>query len=133
VALTVDQTTDIWCDGEDMRPEQPEVSGALCVAQRLMRRWTTPKGLFKFWPNEGHDARQYLLSKEPPWRIKSALEAEALRDEQVEICQVTPTLLDNGATLNLDGFFTTKLGVFKFSMNVTDAAATLIALEAASG
>lgn len=110
----------------------PEVSGGLCVAQRLMRRWTTPRGFFQFWPNEGHDVRQYLLDKAPPWRIKAALEAEAIRDEQIDVCVVTPTLSDDGTTMNLDGIFTTKFGVFKFSMGITDAAATLLALEAAS-
>lgn len=110
----------------------PPVTGGECVAHRLLRRWTTPKGFFRRWPNSGHDVRQYLGDKQPIWRIKNALENEAAKDEQVTFCLVTPTLSDDGTFITLDGVFATKLGVFKFSMTVTQAAGSLIALEKAS-
>lgn len=134
MALSLEQTTDIWQLGPDMRPEMPEVSGGECVAQRVLFAWQTPKGFFKWpgWQNRGCDARQALLDKAPLWPLKIQLEEEAKQDEQVDNCVVTPTLSDDGTFLYLDGLLFTKFGVFTFSMTITQAAGQLIALQAAA-
>jgi len=132
VALSVEDTRDLWNDGNDYRPEMPAASGGEAVAQRLLRRWTTPYGFFRRWSSFGHDARQYIGDKQPLWRAKAGLENEAKKDEQVASILVIPTLEQDGTFLRLDGMFATKGGVFKFTMGITEAAGSLIALEKAS-
>ena len=129
--LSVAQTTDLWHDGEDFSREMREVSGERAAAQRLLFRWTKSKDRKPFL-GEGVDAREYILGKEPLWRIKVELESEGVRDEQIETCTVLPSRSDDLTQLLLDGFFSTKLGTFKFSMAITEAAGALIALQKAN-
>jgi hypothetical protein len=130
--LSVAETTDLYLDGEDYTPEMREVSGELCIAQRLLRRWTTPKGFFPWWPNAGEDVRECLLDKAPLWQIKVKLEAEGVQDEAVDSVFVNPSLEQDGTYLVLEGWFACKLGTFKFSMGITEAAGNLIALQRAA-
>lgn len=125
----VPETIDIWWE-EDFKPEMPEVSGMLALAQRLLRRITTPKGFFPWWPNEGINIHEYILTKVPTWRIKSDVESECLRDEQVETIIATPEYRDGGKSIYLELFVVSKVGNFNFTMTATEASASLIALQA---
>lgn len=128
---TLADTTDTWLLG-DFLPNMPEVSGITALAQRLVRRLQTPRGLFPFWPNFGLDVRQFALSKTPPWQIASQVEQELLKDEQVQSVIVTPSQTDGGRALRLDVFVAAAVGNFVFTMTATEAAATLIQLQKAA-
>lgn len=131
MALTLGETSDIYLLG-DMRPEMPTVSGFDALAQRLIRRLSTPRGFFPFWPNFGLNIRKYSLSKIPTWQIAHEVQDECLKDEQVKDVIVTPTYGDQGRSVRLDVYVTAAVGNFTFSMAATDAAATLIALQKAA-
>lgn len=116
----------------DMDLEGSEVTGVVALAERLLRRLTTPKGMFPWWPNEGYDARDALLSKQPLWRIKTAIEAECERDEQCLSAVATIVMSTDGKTMTIKIAALTEEGDFIFTMGITEAAGTLIAVQKAS-
>ncbi len=124
-------TIDLWWE-EDARPDMPMVAGIYAIGQRLYRRLVTPRGFFPFWPNEGLGISKYLLSKPPLWVVKTEVEAECKRDQQVENVIVTPQLTSNKTLLLIDIFFTTPFGAADLTMTATEAAATLISLQKAT-
>lgn len=128
MAGSLDETRDIYLVS-DLRPEMPEVSGVDALAQRLLLRLTTPKGIFPWWPDEGLDVTTYALSKEPDYRIAAAIKAECERDEQVDLARVE--IDRSSGRLRFTVFAFSPLGDFKMTMGITQAAATLLALEAA--
>lgn len=125
---TLNQTRDLHLD-MDMTFEAYEVSGVRALAERLLRRITTSKGMFEWWPNDGYDARDALLSKIPPWKIKAAIENECMKDEQVVSIVATVTVSADGRTMTVLLNVTTEQGDYDFTMGITQAAATLIALQ----
>jgi hypothetical protein len=128
---TLAETRDLALDG-DMQPHAPDVTGVLAVAQRLRRRLTTRRGTFPWWPDFGTDIRQYLLSKAPAWRIAKDVEYELLKDEQVQAVFVGVELHDGGKRIRL--FVTVVSSAvrdFRFTMDITKAAGSLVALQAA--
>jgi hypothetical protein len=131
VGLSLEETTDIYLVG-DFRPEMPEVSGIFALGQRLLLRLTTPRGLFPWWPEDGLDVRQYTLSKEPEHRMAGAIDAECRKDEQVESTFVRVTTEDGGARRRVEIQVFSPLGTFKMTLGITEAAATLLALEQAA-
>jgi hypothetical protein len=127
----VNETIDVWWQ-EDFKREMPEVYGQLALSQRLLRRLTCRKGFFPWWPNEGIDIRDYLLSKIPLWRIKNDVDDQCAREEQIEYANSTPSYLENNRVLNLKVDLVSGIGNFSFTMTATEAAARLIALQTTS-
>ena len=129
---TLAETRDLALDG-DMRPHAPDVTGTLAVAQRLKRWLTTNRGTQPWWPNRGTNLRLYLLSKTPTYRIAKDAEFEILKDEQVSACAVGVEILDNGRRLRLTiSVVSSSTKDFRFTMDVTQAAGTLVALQQAA-
>jgi phage baseplate assembly protein W len=127
---TLAETLDLALDG-DMQAHAPEVSGVLAVAQRLRRRLTTRRGTKPWWPQYGTDLRQYLLSKVPPWRIVQDAKAEIAKDEQVDAVDAAVEVLDGGRRLRLVvAAASSAARNFQFTMDITQAAGTLVALRA---
>lgn len=123
------ETIDVWWV-DDFRPEMPEVYGETALVQRLLRRLTCPKGLFPSWPYEGLDTKQYLLSKVPLWRIKTDVEAECLRDEQVDRVIATPSYLNNNTVLRIHLYIEPVGGsAFDFTMTSDEASTRLVELQ----
>lgn len=126
----IDSTVDLHCV-TDFLPHMPTVSGRTALAHRLARRLTTPRGRFPFWPDFGTDLRQYLLTKASPSQIAAAAEAECMKDEQTESVEVTVSQLDLvKRDLSIDISVTDAAGPFAFTLTITDAAATLVGLQA---
>lgn len=125
----IENTTDVWCI-DNFLPHMPEIRGRVALGHRLARRLTTPRGRVPWWPNDGTDLRQYMLSHASPSAIAQAAKAECLKDEQVEDVKVTVEVLDSGRAMNLLLEVTDAAGPFTFTLNITDAAAKLIGLEA---
>lgn len=126
----IEGTVDIDCV-DDLKPHMPSVSGRLALAQRLARRLTTPRGRLPFWPNFGTDLRQFLLSKTRSEQISAAAEDECVKDEQVESVTIQTEILRDGRELNLTIFVTDAEGPFRFTLEIADAKANLLALQAA--
>ena len=83
-----------------------------------------------FGVHDGTDLRQYLLSHARPSDIAQAAKAECLKDEQVEDVTITVEVLDDGRQLKLTLGVTDAAGPFTFTMDITQAATTLVGLEA---
>jgi hypothetical protein len=129
---TLAETVDLALDG-DMQAHAPNAVAEVAVAQRLKRWLTTRRGTMPWWPNRGTDLRQYLLSKTPTWRIMQDVEAELLKDEQVEAVATAVELLDSGRRLRLVvAVACSATRNFQFTMDITTAAGTLVALQARS-
>lgn len=128
---TLAETTDIYLL-DDMNLEVTEVSGVVALVQRLYRRLTTPTGMFPWWPNEGYDCRDALLSKTPLWKIKTAIESQCTRDEQCISAVATLVKSADGKTMNITVAIKTEEGDYAFTMQITEAASTLIALQKAA-
>lgn len=132
MAGTLEETRDLALDG-DMQAHAPDVAGVLCVAQRLRRRLTTKRGTFPWAPTFGTDVRQYLLSKVPAWRIAKDVEFELLKDEQVVAVGVGLELHDNGRRIRLIvAVLCSAVRNFRFTMDITEAAGQLVALQVAA-
>lgn len=115
-----------------MTADARECSGLLALACRLIRRLSTPRGFFPFYPNFGLDIRRYSLSKTPTWQMAHEVDDELRKDEQVKDVVVTPTVGDGGRSVHFDIFIQSEVGAFTFSMTATQAAATLINLQKAA-
>jgi hypothetical protein len=131
VAGSLEETRDLHLDG-DFLPEMPEVTGRTALVQRLIRRLTTQPGVLPCWQNQGINVPSLVLSKVPLWRIRAAIETECGRDEQVGAGNARARLAQNGSGLRIDVFIRSAEGPFTFTMGVTEAAATLIALQEAA-
>lgn len=123
----INGTTDVWCV-DDFKSTMPMVFGREALAQRLMRRLTTRPGQLPFWPNDGLDVRDYLLSKANISNIPGAVEAECLKDEQVEDVSVQSSISDDGRSLTLRILIEDAQGPFTFTMTVDDAQTRLVEL-----
>jgi hypothetical protein len=127
----IDATVDVFCVS-DFKPDMPTVRGRIALMHRLARRLTTPRGRFKFWPKFGTDIRQYLLSKVPPRAVASAAESECLKDEQVDRATVAVESREGGRLLRLVIAIEDANGPFTFTLDITQAAASLIELQNAA-
>jgi hypothetical protein len=132
VAGTLSETTDLYLLG-DMTADGRECSGYVALACRLVARLQTPTGFFPWWKTFGLNIRKYSLSKTPTWQMAHEIDAELKKDEQVKDVVVIPTLSDQGRAVRFTIQVQAEVGVFTFTMNVTDAAATLINLQKNAG
>lgn len=124
-------TVDVFHDG-DFLPEMPEVVGVVALAQRLARRIQTPRGFFPWWPNEGLDISEFLLSRTPTWQIANQVKEEIKRDEQVSDAHVKATLSTDGSEVRVEIFVVSEIGPFAFTMTATEASAQLLDIRAAA-
>jgi hypothetical protein len=118
----IDSTIDLY-GVEDFLPTMPAVSGRVALAQRLARRLTMKRGQFPWWPNDGYDIRNALLSKREPHRIAADVEEECEKDEQVEAVKATLTVEGTNATLRL--LVADADGPYEFTMTISEAKVSL--------
>ncbi len=134
--MAVDFGTDLSCLA-DLTAEGRMVTGFMVLAEALIRRWTTPRGMLLRFPNYGTDVRENLnedvdaLSLE---RIRAELRAEALKDERVHECTIVEasTLAEVIAT----GVVRVKLSievadgaVFPLTIDVSAAKVAIVGVE----
>jgi predicted mannosyl-3-phosphoglycerate phosphatase (HAD superfamily) len=117
--------TDVpWLD--EPEPNMPPISGRKAHAQRQWRRLSTSRGRFPWWPNDGLDIRDFLLSKQEVSFIERAIRDEAEKDEEcdeaaVEVIREGPR---GDMTINIsidDGD-----GPFDFTLLVSQARTILV-------
>lgn len=118
----LDATIDVYCI-DDFLPTMPAIRGREALMHRLARRLTTPRGRFIYWPDFGYDIRTALLSKKTPDQIANDVEAECLKDEQVE--QVVATVSIDGTAAVIRLAVADADGPFEFTLTITEARATL--------
>jgi hypothetical protein len=93
------------------------------IGERIARLWQIPRGalgLINGDPNRGWDVTQYVNRKMTPNDIviaQSQLQNEALKDEQVQSCDVKMTLSSSG-TLTVTAQIVSSAGPFQFTLNV---------------
>jgi hypothetical protein len=124
-------TVDVFHDG-DFLLEMPEVVGVVALAQRLARRIQTSRGFFPWWPNEGLNISDYLLSRTPTWQIANQIKEEIKRDQQVADAHVRATLSADGSQLRVEIFVVSEVGPFVFTMTATEASSQLLDIRAAA-
>jgi hypothetical protein len=115
----IDSTIDVHGLG-DFLPTMPAVAGREALVQRLVRRLTTPRGRFIFWPNFGWDVREALLSKAQPSVVATNVQLECEKDEQVESC-VAEVTRDAAGNNFLKVTVTDADGPFEFTMTISQA------------
>lgn len=127
---TIDGTVDVYCI-DDFLPNMPTVRGNVALVHRLIRRLTTRRGQLPFWPDDGLDVRDYLLSKRRPEDAAEEVLDEILKDEQVQRdgTRVSAELLDSGKQLKLDFEVAAGGPPFTFTLLIADAAVSLINLQ----
>jgi hypothetical protein len=128
---TLKGTIDVWCL-DDFKASMPAISGRMALAQRLARRLITRRGSMPWWPNDGTDLRQYLLSKASPSEIAGAAKNECKKDEQVEDARVELEVLSDGREILLTILITEAAGPFAFTLLIGEAVLQLVALQEAA-
>jgi phage baseplate assembly protein W len=112
---------------KDIDPGGRVVSGFTVVAEAIARRWVTPRGRLIGYPNYGFDLTQYVNADMNPRDIaglSAGAAAEALKDERVESCAVTATLLTGILTVVAE--VETAQGPFTLTVAVSDVTVQLL-------
>ncbi len=89
--MATDYGTDIACDGSDLDPMFPLVTGRRVLTNALARRFATPRGALFYDPSYGLDLREYVNEALAPADVADLqrdIEAQALADERVASCAV---------------------------------------------
>lgn len=90
MAINTDFGSDLSCV-KDLDPRCVVVTGRRLLAEAIVRRWITPRGGLIDDPNYGTDVTAYLNDDVKPSDIatlKSAMAAEAEKDERVNSCDI---------------------------------------------
>lgn len=107
-----------------------QVTGATLIAQRVARLLQTPRGALGIIgddPSRGFDVRSLVLAKLGPSdlaRAKSQIEAECLKDEQVEAATATLSLVNGALTISVQ--IDSSEGPFSFVLTVDEVTTDLI-------
>jgi hypothetical protein len=124
-------TVDVFHDG-DLVPECPEVAGPVALAQRIARRLKTSNGFFPWWPNEGLNISDYLLSRTPTWQIENQVKEEVKRDQAVVDAVVVATLSEDKRDLLVKIFVTSVFGPLELTMTANESSARLLDIRRAA-
>lgn len=117
-----------WSCLDDLVMPSTMASGARCVAEAIVRRWSTSQGQLIDDPNYGFNLIDLVSSSLTPAQLRRAGQqagAEAQKDERVLSCAATVTLTVAGL-INVVGNVTTANGPFKLVVAVTQVTTTLL-------
>jgi hypothetical protein len=110
--------------------------GQTVLAQRLLRRFTTPRGFLRWYPNDGLDLRSFLskgMTNRDVAALKGLLEKEGKKDEQVDDCTAIVSWDQAAETLNMSISVAPSLGpTFTFTATATSLDVTLISVGLSS-
>jgi hypothetical protein len=115
-------------DGEDLSSPSYMASGNLCVAEAILRRWTTTAGELIDDPNYGRNVTSLISSDLSPQQIayeQLQLAAEAQKDERVLSATVTLTFGFQSGSLTVNASILTAAGPFQFVASVSAIETTL--------
>lgn len=105
--------TDLACV-TDITAEGFTVTGPRLLAEALVRRWMTPRGMLLDDPDYGTDLRENInegVDELALVRMRSELRAEACKDERVLDVTVTSTTLTTSKTGEVTVTFTVAVDV----------------------
>jgi hypothetical protein len=115
-------------NGQDLSMPSYMASGTLCVAEAILRRWTTSQGQLIDDPNYGYNITDLIGADLGPRDISYAQQqaaAEALKDERVLAITVTLTLSVAGL-LQVVANGVTAAGPFQFVASVSNVTTQLL-------
>ncbi len=88
----------------DFDPVLRDVTGKRLLAEALVRRITTPRGMLLDDPNYGIDVRDYLsmeMTRIQAARLRAAVRAELEKDERVARASVDTSFVHSTSTLTM--------------------------------
>jgi hypothetical protein len=133
MAGTLAETKAIWCLG-DFKKNMPTATGGTVLVHRVANRLVTPFGRVPWWPNYGFDVRAALLSNMAPSRVTARAIQECEKEENVRADCVIEIVTSDRFTrrwiLTVTLFLESE--TFTFTMTISEAAQTLIALQKAA-
>lgn len=103
---------------------------AQLIGERIARALQTPHGALASVggnPDRGYDSRALVLAKQVPGfetTEQAKIEAEVMKDEQVESCACTLSLVAGVLTIVLS--IVSSVGPFTMTMNVTELTTSLV-------
>lgn len=93
----------------DLDPSFALISGNRVLAEVVLRRWSTPSGMFSYDPSAGVDVMLYLnkdIDSKRTNDLRRALQIEAEKDERIFSCVVTLTFDFAHSTLTISAAIT---------------------------
>ena len=117
-----------WSCTNDLTMPAIMASGNQCVAEAIVRRWSTSQGQLLDDPNYGYNVSDLIgadLGQNDLAYAQQQMSAEAQKDERVLGCSVTLTLTVAGL-LNITALITTASGPFQLVVAVTAVTTTLL-------
>jgi phage baseplate assembly protein W len=116
-------------NGQDLSTPSYMASGDLCVAEAILRRWSTTQGRLIDDPNYGYNLTDLIsddLTSADLRYAEQQASAQALLDERVRQCAVTLTLKVTGE-LDVVAFITTSANTsFRLVTNVPTTSLLLV-------
>lgn len=123
-----DYGDDVWCDG-DLRPDMPEISGRLLLAQDLRNRLESAPGSLSWDPlgiDYGYDLRALINTKQRDLKgITGRISSECEKDDRVDAATCTAEWTSD-SSIRIDITVDDGDGPFPFTLNVTDLTVELL-------
>lgn len=114
--------------GQDLSSPSYMASGNLCVAEAILRRWSTGRGELPGDPNYGEQLTDCISDDMGPGDIaykQQQLAAEAQKDERVQSCTVALSLSVDG-TIVATASASTAAGPFRFVVTASQTSTSLL-------
>lgn len=115
----------------DLDPVLRTVTGKTLLAQAIVRRLTTPRGMLIDDPNYGLDVREWLSMEMTPIvlaRLRAAVRSELEKDERVSSVNVDTTFTNGVLTMNLF-INANEDDPLSLVLAVTDVTVTILSVE----
>lgn len=131
--MAVDFGFDLSCV-DDLEEECRATSDPWTIlAQALVRRWSTPRGMLLDDPDYGTDLAEYVnedVDELALVRIRAEVRAEALKDERVVDCTITESTFDRESRrLTLAMSIEAAEGSLTLRVAVSDVSVSLLSVE----
>lgn len=117
-----------WSCTTDLTMPSIMASGNQCVAEAIVRRWSTSQGQLQDDPNYGYNVSDLIgadLSQNDLAYAQQQMAAEAQKDERVLSCAVTLQLTVAGL-LTIIALVTTAAGPFQLVVSVSAVTTSLL-------
>lgn len=120
----------------DLDPSFALIYGNRVLAEAVVRRWVTVRGSLLDAPDYGCDVREYVneagvmgnIAKSTLFRMKSAMENEAKKDQRVANCVVNLNYNQATQTMVAQAELDTAGGPFKLELGITSVTVALLKL-----
>lgn len=105
------------------------VSGRRVLGEALLKRFTTRRGQLPFHPDYGFYVQDYLhdgVTAEQLYFLKASIEAEAEKDERVDLANAILTFNQAEQKLTVQLEVQTQEGPFRFTLSITELTTALL-------